>query len=91
VVRPDIVWSQSAAGSQSSVDVVLASDHQLVAALRERARRRGVTLEQQLDALLRAAGESEHSQPRPPIQLTTVRTSEDSTWSRSEIYGDEGR
>jgi hypothetical protein len=32
-----------------------------------------------------------HSVSRPPIHLTTVRTGSTSTWSRAEIYGDEGR
>jgi hypothetical protein len=27
----------------------------------------------------------------PPVRLVTVWTGESSTWSREEIYGDEGR
>jgi len=83
VVRPDIVWHQP------GTDVVLGATGGLVAALRERARRNGRSLHQEVDSLLAEADES--PTPLPPIQLKTVQTTADSRWSRAEIYGDEGR
>ncbi len=85
MVRPDIVWSQPA------TDVVLEDTGHLIAVLRERARRHGVTLAQELDAIRTAAEEDERPAGRAPIQLTMVRVGGDSAWSRAEIYGDEGR
>lgn len=83
VVRPDIVWHQSGA------EVVLGETGGLVAALRERARRNGRSLHQEVDSLLAKADESPAA--LPPIQLKMVRTTSSSQWSRTEIYGDEGR
>ena len=85
VVRPDIVWSQS------GPEVVLDQTDWLIAALRERARRHGVSLEQELSALLAAATAGQADTALPPIQLTTVQSGTASTWSREEIYADEGR
>lgn len=85
LVRPDIVWSQP------TMEVVMSDTRELVAALRERARRHGLTLAQELDAILKAAEEEVQPAQRPAIRLTTVRTAGGSTWSRAEIYGDEGR
>ena len=85
IVRPDIVWSHPAA------PVVAQDTAELIAALRERARRHGVTLAEELEAILRAAGEERQPTGRPPIRLTTVRVGDGSAWSRAEIYGDEGR
>ena len=83
VVRPDIVWHQSGTG------VVLGQTGGLVAALRERARRNGRSLQQEVDLLL--AEEDDSTETLPPIQLRTVRTTANSRWSRAEIYDDEGR
>jgi hypothetical protein len=83
MVRPDIVWHQS------GPDVVLGKTGGLVAALRERARRNGRSLQQEMGVLLAEADESPAAPP--PIQLKTVRTTANSRWSRAEIYGDEGR
>ena len=83
VVRPDIVWHQS------GTDVVPGKTGGLLAALRERARRNGRSLHQEVDSLLAEADESPAA--LPPIQLKTVRTTASSRWSRAEIYGDEGR
>jgi antitoxin (DNA-binding transcriptional repressor) of toxin-antitoxin stability system len=83
VVRPDIVWHQS------GTDVVLGEPAGLVAALRERARRHGRSLQQEVHSILAEADESPTT--LPPIQLKTVRTAASSRWSRAEIYGDEGR
>jgi PHD/YefM family antitoxin component YafN of YafNO toxin-antitoxin module len=83
VVRPDIVWHQS------GTDVVLGEIGGLVAALRERARRHGRSLQQEVDSILAEADESPAA--LPPIQLKTVRTATSSRWSRMESYGDEGR
>src|SRR5215469_5570000 len=78
VVRPDIVWSQP------GPEAVMDETEGLLRILRERARRHGRSLEQELRAILDAA----ESVPGParlsPIRLTTVRTAGDSTWSREE-------
>ena len=63
----------------------------LIEALRERARRHGLSLEQELSAILAAAEAGQARTTLPPIRLTTVRGTATSTWSREEIYGDEGR
>jgi len=65
----------------------------VAAVLRERASRHGHSLQQELLMILEsAAAEPLPSAEAPPlIRLTTVRTTGTSTWSREEIYGDEGR
>jgi plasmid stability protein len=64
----------------------------VAAALRERAGRHGHSLQQELLLILEsAAAEPMSGTATPPIRLTTVRTAGTSTWSREEIYGDEGR
>jgi PHD/YefM family antitoxin component YafN of YafNO toxin-antitoxin module len=85
VVRPDIVWSQP------SAEAVMDETEGLLRILRERAKRHGRSLEQELRAILDAAGNVTGPPRLPPIRLTTVRTAGGSTWSREEIYGDEGR
>jgi antitoxin (DNA-binding transcriptional repressor) of toxin-antitoxin stability system len=85
VVRPDIVWSQPV-GAASSDDT-----QELVTVLRERARRNGRSLQEELRVILAAAENDPGRDPLPPIRLTTVRTAGTSVWSREEIYGDEGR
>jgi plasmid stability protein len=85
VVRPDIVWSQP------GPDAVPGQTDWLITALRERARRHGVSLEQELAALLAAATADRPDAALPPIELATVRVGGTSTWSREEIYGDDGR
>lgn len=85
VVRPDIVWSQPAAAAPSD------DTQELVAILRERARRNGRSLQQELRVILAAAENDPGRDPLPPVRLTTVRTAGTSVWSREEIYGDEGR
>jgi antitoxin (DNA-binding transcriptional repressor) of toxin-antitoxin stability system len=85
VVRPDIVWSQS--GAEGMMD----ETEGLLRVLRERARRHGRSLEQELRALLEAAESGPGPAPLPPIRLATVRTAGGSAWSREEIYADEGR
>ena len=84
VVRPAIVWHQS------STDLVPGETGRLVAALRERARRNGRSLQQEVRSIM-AAAEADESPAALPIQLKTVRTTASSRWSRAEIYGDEGR
>lgn len=63
------------------------------AALRERARRHGHSLQQELLSILEAAAAEPVSGPSalPPLHLTTVNSHGSSTWSREDIYGDEGR
>ena len=85
VVRPDIIWSQPA------TEVTMDETEGLLRILRDRARRHGHSLEQELRAILEAAEDGPGSAPLPPIRLTTVRTAGSSGWSRDEIYGDEGR
>jgi antitoxin (DNA-binding transcriptional repressor) of toxin-antitoxin stability system len=85
VVRPDIVWSQPRA------EVVMDETEGLVRILRERAKRHGRSLEQELRAILDTAENGPEPAPLPPIRLATVRTAGTSSWSREEIYGDEGR
>ncbi|MGH3265069.1 MAG: type II toxin-antitoxin system prevent-host-death family antitoxin [Trebonia sp.] len=84
VMRPDVTW-------QSDPDVALGETDALVTALRDRARRHGRSLEQELRAILDAARAGEAATVLSPIQLHTVRTPANSTWSREEIYADEGR
>jgi antitoxin (DNA-binding transcriptional repressor) of toxin-antitoxin stability system len=85
VVRPDVVWGQPGA------DGITDETEGLVRILRDRARRHGRSLEQELRAILDAAKNAPVSAPLPSIRLATVRTTGSSTWSREEIYGDEGR
>jgi antitoxin (DNA-binding transcriptional repressor) of toxin-antitoxin stability system len=85
VVRPDIVWSQPGA------EAVMGETEGLLRILRERAKRHGRSLEQELRAILEAAENVPGQARLSPIRLTTVRTAGGSTWSREEIYGDEGR
>ena len=85
VVRPDIVWHKS------GTDVVLGETAPLVAALRERARRHGRSLQQEVRSILAVAEADEPPAVLPPIRLKTVRATAGSRWSRAEIYGDEGR
>jgi len=59
--------------------------------LRERVRRHGHSLARELRAILGMVGNSTGADSLPPIRLVTARTSGSSTWSREEIYGDEGR
>ena len=65
----------------------------VAAALRERARRHGRSLQQELlDILESAAAEpSSGSGSLPPLELTTVNIGGSSTWSREEIYEGDGR
>jgi plasmid stability protein len=62
-------------------------------ALRERASKHGRSLQQELLSILElaAAEPVRVTGAPPPIQLKTVRTNEPSTWSRDEMYDDEGR
>jgi antitoxin (DNA-binding transcriptional repressor) of toxin-antitoxin stability system len=85
VVRPDIMWSQPDA------EVIMDDTEGLVRVLRERAKRHGRSLEEELHAILAAAENAPEPAALPPIRLTTVRTGTGSSWSREEIYGDEGR
>ena len=65
----------------------------VAAALRERARRHGRSLQQELlDILESAAAEpAPEPAPLPPLHLTTVRGSGQSAWSRQDIYDDQSR
>ena len=85
VVRPDVIWSHP--GTEGAMD----ETEGLVRILRERARRHRRSLEQELRAIVEMAENDPGPATVPPIRLTTVRTGGSSTWSREEIYGDEGR
>jgi len=85
VMRPDVVWHSGADAGSSDSDAVL------LTALRDRARRHGRSLEQEMRSILDAAKAADTRTPLPPIRLHTVQVGGDSTWSREEIYGDEGR
>ena len=65
----------------------------VAAALRERARRHGRSLQQELLAILESAAEEpmSGSGSLPPLQLTTVNSGRVSAWSREDIYDDNGR
>jgi plasmid stability protein len=64
----------------------------VVAALRERADRRGHSMQQELRQILETAASEPVPAEQPfPVRLVTVRTSGRSSWRREEIYGDEGR
>jgi plasmid stability protein len=64
----------------------------IIFALRERAQRRGRSMQQDiLEILQAAASEPIASEPVEPIHLITVRTPGRSTWRREDIYDDEGR
>lgn len=63
-----------------------------VAALRERARRRGHSMQQEVREILEAAAaEQVPSEPLPAIELVTTHSGMRSTWRREDIYDDEGR
>jgi plasmid stability protein len=63
-----------------------------ISALRERAERRGRSMQQELREILEAAAGQELPAERPPpVQLVTVNTAGRGTWRREDIYGDEGR
>jgi len=65
----------------------------VAAALRERAVRHGHSLQRELLMILEsaAAEPAPGTAALPPISLKTVRTGEQASWSREEIYGDDGR
>jgi plasmid stability protein len=63
-----------------------------MAALRERARRHGRSMQRELRQILAeaAVGRSPATAVEP-LALHTVRAGSSSTWRRDEIYGDSGR
>lgn len=64
----------------------------VMAALRERAQRHGVSMQDEIRRILaRVAAEPRVGEPVTPLQLITVRAGGTATWSREEIYGDDGR
>ena len=66
-------------------------DNRVIESLRTKAELKGRSLEQELRAILDMAGDAPEPAPLPPIRLATVRTTGNSSWSREEIYDDEGR
>ena len=64
----------------------------LIIALRERAERRGLSMQRDiLEILQAAAAEPVAVEVRSPIQLIKVKTSGTSTWRREDLYGEDGR
>jgi plasmid stability protein len=64
----------------------------VAAALRERARKHGRSLQKELLAILESvAAEPTSGAGSPPLELKTVNSGGSSAWSREEIYGDDGR
>lgn len=63
-----------------------------IAGLRERARRHGHSMQQEIREILdAAAAEPLATETPPPIDLVTTHAGTTSTWRREEMYGDEGR
>lgn len=63
-----------------------------IAALKERAARHGRSMQQELRLLLLEAAEQPlPASEVPPLDLTLAHSGGSSTWSREEIYGDDGR
>jgi len=61
-------------------------------ALRERAARRGHSMQQEiLEVLEAAAAEPTPGEALEPIRLIKTKTSGSSSWRREDIYGDEDR
>ena len=84
VIRPDVMWVMAD-------NVVITADlDELAQALHERARRAGRTLREELNMIEEAAAEAA---PLPDIslELHMGRSNGRTTWSREEIYGDDGR
>lgn len=64
----------------------------VMSALRERAERHGRSMQQEIRQILEAAATTAPpDEPPEPVRLITVRTAGGPTWSRDEIYGDQGR
>jgi plasmid stability protein len=64
----------------------------VMAALRERARRHGQSMQRELHQILvEATANRSPDTAIAPLALHTVRANSSSTWRREEIYGDSGR
>ncbi len=64
----------------------------LALALKRRAERNGRSMQKEVLAILEeAALGPQQPEPLPPLRLHTVRTMGTGTWTREEIYGDDGR
>ncbi len=64
----------------------------IVIALRERARRHGHSMQEEIrEILAAAASERPSGQAAPPLNLVTANTSSTTSWRREDIYGDDGR
>lgn len=64
----------------------------VIAALKARARRRGVSMQHELRLVLQEAADAV-SGPDPvgPLDLVTASSNGASSWSREDMYGDDGR
>lgn len=64
----------------------------LVDALERRAKRNDRSLQKEVHHILRSIAEAEPpAEPLPALKLEMSSVTPDSTWSRDEIYGDDGR
>lgn len=64
---------------------------EVLTALKRRARRHHRSLEGELRELLSAAVREEPAEPVTPLELKLSAASPATSWSREEIYGDDGR
>jgi antitoxin (DNA-binding transcriptional repressor) of toxin-antitoxin stability system len=87
MVRPDIVWARALHGEHDD-EGDDEDDARLINALRARARKHGLTLEEEMQMILDKA-ESQPPQPIQPIQLKFVRTGNTEPFSREDLYDDE--
>lgn len=64
----------------------------VIAALKAHARSRGVSMQHELRLVLANAAEAA-PEPTPvePLNLITARSTGECSWSRDDIYGDDGR
>lgn len=64
----------------------------VLAALKERASRHGHSVQQEVRGILAAAAaERPPARQVEPLRLHTVSTGQTGTWTREEMYGDDGR
>lgn len=66
-------------------------DPEVLASLKRLARRHHRSLQGELRAILEREARLAPGETTGPLQLHTVSTGNTGTWSRDEIYGDQGR
>jgi antitoxin (DNA-binding transcriptional repressor) of toxin-antitoxin stability system len=88
MVRPDIVWARSGPVESAGFADEDDEDARLIATLRGRARKHGLTLEEEMRMILDKA-QAQPPQPIQPIQLKFVRTGNAEPITREDLYDDE--